>query len=162
MELKSGSGRRMEQCKNWKFQLTSKQRIPSNILKELGKKPIVVDVYPNVFGPVAPDPDPSIIKQNIKKTKIPSAFWLLYDFLFFKTDVNVASKSNRQKNFEIFVLIAILKVTGKTAGSGSGVGSGSVSQRYGSADPDPCTNQNVTDPQHWLLIEHQSLIQYVF
>jgi hypothetical protein len=28
----------------------------------------------------------------------------------------------------------------------SGVGSGSVSQRYGSADPDP--HQNVTDPQH--------------
>ena len=28
-----------------------------------------------------------------------------------------------------------------------GVGSGSISQRYGSADPDP--HQNVTDPQHW-------------
>jgi hypothetical protein len=27
-----------------------------------------------------------------------------------------------------------------------GVGSGSISQRYGSADPDP--HQNVTDPQH--------------
>jgi hypothetical protein len=31
----------------------------------------------------------------------------------------------------------------------SGVGSGSVSQRYGSADPDP--QQNVTDPQHCLV-----------
>ncbi len=31
--------------------------------------------------------------------------------------------------------------------AGSGVGSGSVSQRYGSADPD----QNVTDPQHWFV-----------
>ncbi len=29
---------------------------------------------------------------------------------------------------------------------GSGVGSGSISQRYGSGDPDP--HQNVTDPQH--------------
>ncbi len=30
-----------------------------------------------------------------------------------------------------------------------GSGSGCVSQRYGSADPDPY--QNVTDPQHWVL-----------
>ncbi len=29
-------------------------------------------------------------------------------------------------------------------GVGSGVGSGSISQRYGSADPD--THQNITDP----------------
>jgi hypothetical protein len=28
-----------------------------------------------------------------------------------------------------------------------GVGSGSISQRYGSGDPDP--HQNVTDPQNW-------------
>jgi hypothetical protein len=28
-----------------------------------------------------------------------------------------------------------------------GVGSGSISQRHGTADPDP--HQNVTDPQHW-------------
>jgi hypothetical protein len=33
-------------------------------------------------------------------------------------------------------------------GVGSGAGSGSISQRYGSEDPDP--HQNVTDPQHWL------------
>jgi hypothetical protein len=33
-----------------------------------------------------------------------------------------------------------LKVTDKIAGSGS------ISQRYGSADPDP--HQNVMDPQH--------------
>ncbi len=34
-------------------------------------------------------------------------------------------------------------------GVGSGVGSGSISQRYGSRDPDP--HQNITDPQHCLL-----------
>ncbi len=28
-------------------------------------------------------------------------------------------------------------------------GSGSISQRHGSADPDP--HQNVIDPQHWFL-----------
>jgi hypothetical protein len=34
------------------------------------------------------------------------------------------------------------------AGSGSEPGSGSISQRHGSADPDP--PQNVMDPQHWM------------
>jgi hypothetical protein len=33
--------------------------------------------------------------------------------------------------------------------------SGSVSKRYGSADPDP--HQNVTDPQHWLVIFSDTL-----
>jgi hypothetical protein len=28
-------------------------------------------------------------------------------------------------------------------------GSGSISQRHGSADPDPYPPQNVMDPQHW-------------
>jgi hypothetical protein len=27
--------------------------------------------------------------------------------------------------------------------------SGSISQRYGSADPDPDAHQNIMDPQHW-------------
>ncbi len=39
-------------------------------------------------------------------------------------------------------------------GVGSRVGSGSISQRYGSVDPDP--HQIVTDPQHWLWIRIQS------
>jgi hypothetical protein len=34
----------------------------------------------------------------------------------------------------------------KGVGSGVGSGSRSISQRYGSGDPDP--HQNVTDPQH--------------
>jgi hypothetical protein len=37
----------------------------------------------------------------------------------------------------------------KVEGSGSGSESGSISQRHGSADPDP--HQNVMDPQHCLL-----------
>jgi hypothetical protein len=39
----------------------------------------------------------------------------------------------------------------KKAGSGSESGSesGSISQRYGPADSDPNTYQNVMDPQHW-------------
>ncbi len=34
--------------------------------------------------------------------------------------------------------------------SASGSGSGSISQRHGSADQDPDSHKNVTDPQHWL------------
>ena len=37
----------------------------------------------------------------------------------------------------------------KIAGSGSESGSGFISQRHGSADPDPDPPQNVMDPQHW-------------
>ncbi len=61
-------------------------------------------------------------------------FW---DFLSVKNDVNVpvTSKSNKQKKLR-------KKVTGKRAGSGFG----SVSQRYGSKDPD--LYQHVTDSEH--------------
>jgi hypothetical protein len=34
---------------------------------------------------------------------------------------------------------------------GSGSEFGSISQKHGSADPDPDPHQNVMDPQHWLL-----------
>jgi hypothetical protein len=56
-----------------------------------------------------PAPDPDIYHQakKLRKTLISSFLWLLYDFLFLK-NVNVASKSNKQKNL-IFV-VAILKV----------------------------------------------------
>jgi hypothetical protein len=33
----------------------------------------------------------------VRKTLIPTVFWLLYDFSSLKNDVNVASKSNKQK-----------------------------------------------------------------
>ncbi len=39
-----------------------------------------------------PDPDPSIFK-------ISTVLWLLFDFLPFKNDVKVSSKSNMNKNF---------------------------------------------------------------
>jgi hypothetical protein len=44
---------------------------------------------------------------------------------------------------EKFVVVVVLKVTDKIAGTGAG----SVSQRYGSADPDPDSYQKVMDPQ---------------
>ncbi len=54
-------------------------------------------------------------------------------------------RSSYKKKIEKNYFFASIKSLKK--GVGSGVGSGSISQRYGSADPDP--HQNVTDPQHW-------------
>ncbi len=45
-------------------------------------------------------PDPSIIKQNSKKNFV--LFCDFYDFSSLKNDVNVASKSNKQKTLNIF------------------------------------------------------------
>jgi hypothetical protein len=44
------------------------------------------------------DPDPSSIMQNIKENLLDSYYFVtLFDFLSLKNDVNVASKSNKQK-----------------------------------------------------------------
>jgi len=59
-----------------------------------------------------------------------------YDFLSLKNDVNVALKSTviSKKLVERYVLVAILKVTDKNAGSGSvNQRSGSVPKCHGSA-----------------------------
>jgi hypothetical protein len=44
----------------------------------------------------------------------------------------------------------------KIAGSGSE--SGSISQRHGSADPDPDPHQNVMDPEH--CTQHRALLPF--
>jgi hypothetical protein len=54
----------------------------------------------------------------------------------------VKSKKMDKKVF----YVDVLKVTDERAGSGAG----SDSKRYGSADPDPY--QNVTDPEHCILL----------
>jgi hypothetical protein len=43
---------------------------------------------------------------------------------------------------------SITKIEGSGSGSEPGARSGSISQRHGSADPDPDPPQNVMDPQH--------------
>jgi hypothetical protein len=91
-----------------------------------------------------PETDPSISKQKYEeKYSIPTVLWLVLDFLSLKNDVNVPSKTNKQKKFFIFFifLLASWRSMTKIAGSGS------ISQRHGSADPDP--HQNVMDPEHW-------------
>jgi hypothetical protein len=45
----------------------------------------------------APDTDPSIIMKNSKKNLDSYYFVTLFDFLSLKNDVNVPSKSNKQK-----------------------------------------------------------------
>jgi hypothetical protein len=58
--------------------------------------------------------------------------------------LRVSYKKKYEKN-NFFASLKSLK-----KGVVSEVGSGSVSQRYGSADPDP--HKNVTDPQHCYLV----------
>ncbi len=85
-----------------------------------------------------------------RKTLIPAALGLLFDFLSLKNDVNVLQKvGNVQKNIlKKKFFVNILKANDEIAGSGSA--SGSICQRHGSAnpDPDPDPHQNVMDPQH--------------
>ncbi len=101
-----------------------------------------------------PDPDPLVRctyqAKIVRQTLIPTDLLLLFDFLSLKNDVNVPSKSNKQKKFKkiISFLLAYWRSMTKIAGSGSE--SGSIRQRHGSEDTDPDPYQNVLDPQHWL------------
>jgi hypothetical protein len=58
----------------------------------------LLDPDPLVRG-MDPDPDPSIIKQNSKKNLNSYYFVTLFDFLSLKKDVNVSTKSNKQKKY---------------------------------------------------------------
>ncbi len=76
-------------------------------------------------------------KKNLDSYR--TVLWLLLDFVSLKNDVNVPSKSNKQKNlfFKISFLLVSWRSMMKIAGSGSESGSDPFSQRHGSADPDP-------------------------
>ncbi len=79
---------------------------------------------------------------------MPTVLWLLLDFLSLKNVVNVPSKSNKQKTFFLICFCWALE----------GPASGSISQRYGSADPDP--HQNVMDPEHcWQVLSALSGVE---
>jgi hypothetical protein len=64
-----------------------------------------------------------------------------FDILALKNDVNVPSKSNKQKT-----LLTSSRSLTKIAGCGSA--SGFISQRYGSGDPDSDPYQTFMDPKH--------------
>ena len=70
----------------------------------------------------------------VRKTLIPTVLWLIFDFLSLKNYVNVPSKRNKQKTS----LRSLTKIVKSVSASESA--SGSISQRYGSADPDPYQN----------------------
>ncbi len=85
-------------------------------------------------------------KKNLDSYCFATSFWIY----IFENDAHVysvPSKCNKQKNFlKNYFFVGILgRSMTKIAGSGSA--SGLISQRHGSADPDP--PQNVMDPQHW-------------
>jgi hypothetical protein len=62
-----------------------------------GTKPVMLRIRIRwicmFLGLLDPDPDPLL-----SKTLIPTFFLLLFDFLSLKNDINVHSKSNKQKN----------------------------------------------------------------
>ncbi len=93
----------------------------------------------HVFGPPGSESGSESFCHHakiVRKTLIPTVSRLLFDFLSLKNDVNVPSKSNKQKNF----LMSWRSLT-KIAGSGSIT----ISQNYRSADPHPY--QNFMDPR---------------
>jgi hypothetical protein len=50
-------------------------------------------------------------KKQLRNALIPAVLLLLYDFLSLKNDVNVLSKSDKQKNLENkIIFVAVLKV----------------------------------------------------
>ncbi len=93
----------------------------------------VVDPDPYVFGPFksgslfCTDPDPYFLRirilpttsKKINKTLISTILWLLFDFLSMKTDVNVPSKSNKQKKLwkKKYFFVGILSATNENSRS---------------------------------------------
>ncbi len=126
----------------------------------------VADPDPHVFGP----PGSGSISQRygsgsgsfyhqakkVRKTLIPTALWLF----IFENVVHVPSKSNKQKNClkNLFFVGILGRSVTKIAGSGSASGSGYISQRHGSADPDPDPHQNFMDPQQCIFSIQQDLL----
>ncbi len=70
----------------------------------------VDDPDPYVFGPPGSESVSTRSRSGsgsfyhqakiVRKTLIPTVLWLLYDFLSLKNDVNLAPRSNKQKNTE--------------------------------------------------------------
>ncbi len=108
------------------------------------------DSYVFVLG--LSDPDPSLIKQknekNLDSYSFVVCFVTSFGLLSLKNDVNVASKSNKQKNDKIFFWLPSWRSLVKIAGSGSESGLGSLVRGM-----DPRIRiriQNIMDPEHWL------------
>jgi hypothetical protein len=94
------------------------------------------------------DPDPSGHQAKIeRKTLIPAVLLLLFDFLSLKNDVNVPSKSNKQKNlFFILVSVGVLKVKGDNSRIRIRIRESEAWIRGSGSVP------NLMDPQHWYIL----------
>jgi hypothetical protein len=66
-------------------------------LQDLDPDPLVRCMDPDPDLALDPDPDPSIIMQNCKRILDSYYFVTLFEFFSLKNDVNVASKSHKQK-----------------------------------------------------------------
>ena len=90
-----------------------------------------------------------------RKTLIPTALWLLFDFLSFKMMFMYLQKVGN-KQYIFFKNKFLVGLLGRSMTKTAGSGSWSIRQRHGSADPDPDPDppQNVMDPQHWYGILH--------
>ncbi len=105
----------------------------------------LLDPDPLVRG-MDPAPDLFFLSSSKKGKKNLDFYCFVTSFWLFTVEkwCKVPSKSIMQKNFFFkLVFLASWRSMMKIEGSGS------ISQRHGSADPDP--HQNVMDPQHWLL-----------
>ncbi len=83
----------------------------------------------------------------VRKNFISTLLWLLYDLLSLKNDVNVPSKSNKQKKTgeKFFFFFASWRLLTKRAG-GSDPNQDPLVR---GTDPDLDPYQNVTDPEHF-------------
>ncbi len=89
--------------------------------------------------------------KNSKKTLIPTILWLFLTFFSLENYVNVPSNSNKQKKcFNKNCFCCHLEGQWRKR-QDPDPGSGSISQRHGSADPDPDQLQNVMDTEHCFL-----------
>ncbi len=98
--------------------------------------PLVTCMDPDPDPALNPDPSMTTPCKNSKKNLDSYYFVTLFDFLSLKNDVNVASKSNKQKKLCLkknLFFAGILKVNDENS-------------RIRIQDPDP--PQNVMDPQH--------------
>ncbi len=100
------------------------------------------------FWGLDPDPDPLVrgtvwirillsASKNSKKNLDSYCFVTLFLYCSFKNDVNLPSKSNKQKNFTKNLFFVGNLMVNDNSRSGSESGSRSISQRQGSTDPDP-------------------------
>ncbi len=94
--------------------------------------------------------------KNSKKNLDSYCFVTSFRLFIFENDVNVPSKSNKQKNFfKKYSFVSILKVNDENSRIRIRIHQSEASSADPAPDPDP--HQNVMDPQHRLpVLNHQN------